>query len=399
MAYNLTKHYQLSEPLLLTLSGASLLTMLLTYKLAADSGIAGKRAKASLFGVSATMFVLIAGMQLLAHAHNTGGIDIHLIDWEPLRQKWLGLYDEPGLTDDDKGIVAAMSSGMRDGLSPSLKAAYRNAGLSHVLALSGFHLSVIFSILSSLLLMKLAPLEYRRIAGTVIIAALWVFVLAAGAPKSLLRSIIMFTVMWLCYLSGRGYITLNSTAIALWAMLIADPFSITDIGFQLSFSCVIGISLLGVPLCGLFEGKNTLVRWLWNSFFISLSCCLFSMPIVALHFGKVPLAGIPASVIVCAIATVLLYVSVLWLLLAWLQPLHDILTPLAHHTASLMNNATHLFASMDWMTFMWRPNTLEIIAFYLCLGCLVGYIRTRRGLWAKWTTISLTLLLAASLLP
>lgn len=356
--------------------------------------------KAYLFsqGISGTAYVDSASWAI----HNTSRSENFIDRLREIGRTMGDTYVKAGLTGDEGSIIYAMTTGNKSGLSKELKSSYSKSGLSHVLALSGFHLSVIFTILSTLLFVRFIPIRFRWILGIAVLIGIWLFGFMAGMPASLLRSVIMFSIMWVCSIGGRNYLSLNSAALAAIIMLIYNPITLLDIGFQLSFISIIGISVFGVPLCGLVKSRNVIIKWIWSAFAISSTCCVFCTPIVAVNFGRIPLAGIPASMIVSVIAAILLYFSALWWLLSFVSSLQDIISICLRTIARFMNDIANLFASTEWMSFYWSPGVIEITLYYTGIMFLTAFIRQSKGMFLTKAiacfTIMLTICMAKELL-
>ena len=112
---------------------------------------------------------------------------------------------------------------------------FSKAGISHVLALSGFHLTVIVALLDVLLMRGLFKRRWRKITALMIIPFIWAFTLIAGLPPSLVRATTMCSFLQLALVIGNNQGLKNACGIAVFLMLVANPLQIMDVGFQLSF--------------------------------------------------------------------------------------------------------------------------------------------------------------------
>ena len=149
----------------------------------------------------------------------------------------------------DKGqqrLLAALTLGDKTMLDEDTRQLFSNLGVSHVLALSGLHLGILLSLFNLLCLRHLRRTHLRVVASVLMVLAMWAFTFLTGAPLSLLRAVCMFTCMQagIC-LQRSSSSTLNSLSLAAIILLMADPMSLFDVGFQLSFVAVAGIVLVG----------------------------------------------------------------------------------------------------------------------------------------------------------
>lgn len=145
----------------------------------------------------------------------------------------------------DLAIMAALTLGDKSLLDAATRQAFSSTGTSHVLALSGLHLSILFAVLNALLVFPLKRRSvWRMVMSALVVIVLWLFVLLAGTPLSLLRAASMLSLMQVGIgLRRHRNATLNNLCIAACVLLIADPLSVLDAGFQLSFSAVLAIIL------------------------------------------------------------------------------------------------------------------------------------------------------------
>ena len=188
-------------------------------------------------------------------------------------------------------LLKALLAGQRDGLDPQTVAAFRKAGASHILALSGLHLGILYGILQK----ALAPLGHGR-GATVLRSALCVgaaaFYLAmTGAAPSLVRAFLFILFNELArLLPGRRRRASNVFCAALTVQLAVSPGVIRSLGFQLSYLAMLGILLL-YPRLEAWYPRG--VRWdpvrrIWGAAALTLSCQVFTAPLVWVRFHTFP---------------------------------------------------------------------------------------------------------------
>ena len=148
-----------------------------------------------------------------------------------------------GLSDDQYAVVAAMALGDKSTLTHQLKETYSKTGASHILALSGLHLGIIYALLSMLVVGR----RWQMITQVAIILSIWAFVFLVGMSASVVRSAVMLTVYALLAIGHRRKMSVNTLAFTAIIMLLVTPKALFDVGFQMSFMAVFSI-LLFVPL-------------------------------------------------------------------------------------------------------------------------------------------------------
>ena len=231
------------------------------------------------------------------------------------RTKLLDRLSENGVDGGVYAVVAAMALGDKSQLTKELKDTYAVTGASHVLALSGLHLGIIYTLLSLLLSRR----RWQVVSQVVIIVCIWLFVFLVGLSASVVRSAVMLTVYALLSLGHRHKMSVNTLAFAAIVMLLFNPMSLFDIGFQLSFLAVLAI-LLFYPL---FEGvwsqsflmDHRAFRWLWTMLAVSCAAQIGVAPLIAYYFGRFSNYFLLTNLVVVPAATLILYLSLVVLLI------------------------------------------------------------------------------------
>ncbi|MCR5076994.1 MAG: ComEC/Rec2 family competence protein [Prevotella sp.] len=267
------------------------------------------------------------------------------------RQKLLGRLRN-GIEGDDLAVIAAMTLGDKSLLRKDLKDDYSISGASHVLALSGLHLTVVYGLLLLVIdwLARCLPLVRRRGVGeTVVLLAVWSYVMLVGFSPSVVRSATMLTVYAFVSVLNRDRLSVNTLALTAFIMLVANPLCLFDIGFQLSFMSVLSI-LMFYPL--LFKmipavvlQRSVVVRWLWGMAAVSLSAQIGAAPLVAYYFGRFSTVFLVSSLIAVPGTTVILYMTLAMLLLP-LSSLSGLLGQFLGRLAGWMNTSLHWLANV-----------------------------------------------------
>ena len=215
-----------------------------------------------------------------------------------LHERLHDIYDDHGINGEAGSIIEAMTIGRKANLSSDTRNAYANAGISHILALSGFHVGIIVLMIQFFFLKNIMPFRWQWISNLLIIATLWCYALLTGMSPSLVRATTMFTILLLCQSFSRENIGINSCAFAFFFMLCINPFYLHNIGFQLSFIAVGGICLYAQRITHSCPTHNPLIRFFWSLIFITFICALFTAPLVAYYFGKFTLISLVSNLII-----------------------------------------------------------------------------------------------------
>ena len=194
-------------------------------------------------------------------------------------------------------LVHALVLARKDGLDPELKDGFAATGLAHLLAISGFHVGVVAALL--LALCSLTGLSRGGAAGAAALGV-WVYVLGIGAPDAAARAAVLLTVGALARLRARPVHALGALAAALVAMAAIDPGAPGRVGFQLSFAGAAGLVSFSRPI-ERFLAQGPLRRApasLRSAAAAGAAATVATLPIVAWHFERVSVVGIPATLLV-----------------------------------------------------------------------------------------------------
>jgi ComEC/Rec2-related protein len=219
---------------------------------------------------------------------------------------------------DYGGLLRAVALGDSSGLSPELRQSVRTSGAAHYTAVSGLHMTMLVHMF--MLAFAMTPLAANRKAkfatAVVLIAILAVFF---GLSMSVTRAAIMLIIVFGGELFMRKGSTLNSLAIALFAILLFQPYAILDAGLIMSFSGTFGVGVVAPRLMPpAFAGRAGGTRNLKQAFVVSASASLCVLPASAIFFGGFSVLAPLTSVLILpfftiAVASVMLFAAVGWI--------------------------------------------------------------------------------------
>ncbi len=215
---------------------------------------------------------------------------------------WLRRASTPGLAGERRAVVAGIVLGDDQGLTPGLKNAFRRSGLYHLLAVSGQNVVLLAGGVLGLVLLLGLP----RVVGHLgALAAIGAYVLAVGPQPSVIRAAVAGAAVSVAWLAGRERDGWHVLLLAAVVLLAWSPYELFDPGFQLSFAAVVAIFVLAPWLARVLEGYP-LPGSVRLPVAISAACGIVTAPVLALHFGAVPVLGIVANALVEPVVGVLL---------------------------------------------------------------------------------------------
>jgi competence protein ComEC len=272
-------------------------------------------------------------------------------------------------------LAEALILGRREHLDPHLRDRFVQAGLAHLLAISGMHVGLLAGVL--LLLAGALRLPPRLGAG-VVVSLLGGYLATIGAPASALRAGLMVALAVLGRTLQRPHLPLGPVAAAAILILAIRPFAALDPGFQLSFAGVTGIVLVRSLFLDLLSADTA--RWkrlVVEGIAANLGAWLFTAPIAAWHFGNVaPVALVSNVVAVPLLALGVIGVAAGLSLDALLPPVAALLAGGGGVALDLLGRVAAWFASVPYgFLHVTRPPPFLLAA---TAGSLtVGYVLGR----------------------
>lgn len=248
---------------------------------------------------------------------------------DQLRQRCLNILHRSTLSQRHQGIAEALLLGWKGDLDATTQQQYRDAGIVHLLCVSGLHVGLLALIVGGCLSF-LGRLRWQRVVkGSAMLSVVWLYVLLTGGSPATLRAGVMFSFLIVGDMLFIRNNTFNTLAASAWVQLLWQPLLVYDIGFQLSYTAVLGIitlnpllqALIALPSDDALEEMPLLrgagwrlLRSLWSWVCISTAAKWATLPLTLYHFHQYPVYSLISNITVTPLAGVLLG-SVLLLLL------------------------------------------------------------------------------------
>jgi len=221
-------------------------------------------------------------------------------------------------------VAASLSAGFLIGetreIPPDVYRWFRDSGTLHLLAVSGSNVALVIFFLIIILRPLALPRKRRAL---VLMTCVMLFALLSYGEPSVVRASVMAILILLANVFERRYNLNQIIASAAMIILLAAPTQLFSVGFQLSFVTAWGLIFVTPRAARLFEAVNhqAWYRWLLLPFMISLIAQLFSMPLIALYFGKVPAISVIANLVIIPLVSIAVVGVLLLLLLDFILPI------------------------------------------------------------------------------
>ena len=242
----------------------------------------------------------IKAKQVVLRPHQHRGLSALI---EPYRHQ-LSSRLQSVFSDPESGVIAAaMFLGDKSSLPREIKDAFATSGLSHILAVSGLHVGVIYLGLGMLLFPLIRIPHGPKVRQVLILIGLLGYMLLAGAGPAVVRAVLMFGLLILVKLFGKKSHLLTALSFSAWIQILIDPMIISQIGFQLSYAAVLGIFwILPVIERHFSPGSPVWLKHLNSGMAVTIAASLMTAPLVWVYFGAFPTWFLVSNVFVSFLA-------------------------------------------------------------------------------------------------
>lgn len=293
------------------------------------------------------------------------------------------------MPDPEASLLAGILLGLDAGLPPGLQEAFRATGTSHIIAISGFNISLVAAVITSLF----GRLFGRKPGALAAAVAVGLYTVMVGADAAVLRAAVMGVLAIAARGSGRSPVGLNGLALAAALMAFANPLILGDPGFQLSFTATLGLVLYADPLARGFAAlggrylRISVVRralpWVSDALLLTLAAQIATLPVIAYQFGRISLTAFIVNPLVLPVQPPLMVLGGLAaaLGLVWL-PLGRAAALVAYPFAAFTVRVVELFGGVPGGSLVLgrigRGLVLSLLGIPTLLRALPGLLRAWR---------------------
>lgn len=238
--------------------------------------------------------------------------------------KWqdeIGASMKRWLPESVAGIGVALLLGNKADIDQEVLDSFSNTGAMHVLAVSGLHVGIIL-IIFQYILGFFSKWITKKQAILFSVVLIWGFGLLSGASASVIRAVVMFSILALGQLLSRNYNGMNNLILSAIVLLLYDPFYLFDIGFQLSYVALIGIMLFQRPIYQLIFVKRRWIDWLWQGTAVGIAATIATTPFMLYWFGQFPNYFLLSNVVVMLLGFIVLLFLIVLIFTAWVPYLN-----------------------------------------------------------------------------
>lgn len=252
---------------------------------------------------------------------------------------------------------------------------FKNSNLSHMLAVSGAHINYVVLTVSILFTKKRAGIKAQRV---VTIMMMLFFMELTQMTPSVVRAGISCIIYMLASLLYRKADVINAMAISTLVILLNNPFSLFNIGFQLSYAGTLGIILfckwIDIPI------KNKLLKYLKDSIIISLSANIFIIPIMMYQFNTISLTFILSNLLAGPLLGISIILEIIVLLISFMSiNIAAIPAKVLNILLILIINIANWFSNIEISKiYVITPKIISIVAYYLICAAIILKQKNRK---------------------
>ena len=326
--------------------------------------------KAKALKIVPTILLLFWG-SLVAQYHASSSFLSEMVSAQwviEVRQYFISKIDYSFADPESNAFAKSLLFGTKSDMSPSLKSAYQQLGILHIIAISGMHLDILFKLLEkgTLWLPNKNWARWTKLISLLLIV--WSYTLIAHAGPSVVRASLFFSTLLIGRFFYLNIFSLNTISIGILLVLLYNSQIITGIGLQLSYAAVVGIHFFYKPLLQLLPMDNQLLHIAWSNLAISIAAQLTTLPIVLYYFHSSSSLSIIGNFLFVPLSSLLLYALLVWMVLSNIEFVQGIIAKGIGWYIKTMNESIRLlFQYLQMENRHYDLGIVGLLYYYFCL--------------------------------
>ena len=292
-----------------------------------------------------------------------------------IRENLINSFKEHQFSQKTQGIINALLFGQRVFLDKEIIESYTNAGVIHILAISGLHVGIIYIILGFIFKPLIRFKNGKNINLILIIGILWFFAFLSGLSPSVTRAVLMFSILAIGKHFNQQTTTINTVAVSALILLCYNPNYIFDVGFQMSYAAVLSIILLN-PFFKCFHfSKNKIIKYTVDIILVSLAAQIGVLPLSIYYFNQFPVLFLVANIIVIPLTFLILSLGIATLFFNYfLKSVAEYIGIFLSKSIEIMNQYINWISSFDSFVVKNISFTLVLCGFSYLLIFMLLYL-------------------------
>lgn len=332
-------------------------------------------------------YIKTGSFNVLAHNKGNPLKSLALI----LQKKLLKVLIDNKIEGSEYAVVSAMLLGSRDKIDADLLNAYSGSGAVHILSVSGLHVGLIFILLNFLLYFMDRHKYLKLLKIAIILGIIWFYAAITGFSAAVLRSTTLFSFIVIGQAYNRKINGFNILASSLFFLLIADPYLLTDVGFQLSYLAVIGIMAVYPGIYRVWKPNNLLMDKTWSLICLSIAAQFITAPLAMYYFHQFPNMFILTNLVIIPLTTLIMYVGIGFYAISYIPVVSGWVSSLLGFLVFLLNETVKFVEQLPYaVTRGIYISSIELLFIFILFIFFITYFYTRQK---KYLFIALTLAL------
>ena len=326
--------------------------------------------KANCIRLLPTLMLLIWGATVAQyHSSNSFLSEMVSAQWViETRAYFTSKLDHTFANPESNAFAKSLLFGIKTEMSYTLKTAYQQLGILHIIAISGMHLDILFKLLEKCTRWLPNTIWARWTKLITLLLLVWSYTLIAHAGPSVVRASLFFSSILIGRFFHQNLFSLNTISIGIMLVLLYNSQIISGIGLQLSYAAVLGIHFFYKPLLQLVPMDNRLLHLAWNNLAISIAAQLTTLPIVLYYFHTSSSLSIIGNFLFVPLSSILLYGLLVLMVLPKIAFVQEIIAKgLGWYIQTMNKSIGQLFQFFQMEDRQYDIGIAGLVYYYFCL--------------------------------
>jgi competence protein ComEC len=298
---------------------------------------------------------------------------------------------------DAKSVSTALLLGIRSAISDDITQAYAQTGTMHILSVSGLHVGILFFIIDWLL--RFIPYftvrhkKNKLVKAIVITVIIWFYACITGLSPSVSRSAVMFTFLIFGRIDTRYVNSYNILAASAIPLLAANPFMLTQVGFQLSYLAILGIITFQPKIIKLYTPRTPVGKYFWSLCTVSIGAQIGTAPVTIHYFHQFPNYFLLSNILAIPVSFGVLVAGLMFFSFSYFPLINFFTGWLLECTMKLLNGVVIAVDKLPGaVTKELYISTAETLIFYLVLVFLALFIYLKQQRYCIYSLVAFCIL-------
>ncbi|MFZ4582372.1 MAG: ComEC/Rec2 family competence protein [Paludibacter sp.] len=291
----------------------------------------------------------------------------------------LSIYEKYGIKDYEYAVLAALTVGYTDDLSPDLRASYSATGAMHILSVSGLHVGIVYVVIAFLLSFLKRNRFQLVFRALLIVLFLWSYAFVTGLSPSVIRSAFMFSFVAIGTSLERKSQIYNTVFMSAFIMLLIEPNYLYNIGFQLSYAAVLSIVIFQKPFASLLPVRSKIAGWCRDLLTVSIAAQIGTLPFTLFYFQQFPNYFLLTNLIAIPLSSIIIYLAMALLAISNIPIVASAVAFILKWALWALNFSIVSIYELPYSTSIFTLDFLQMLLFVIAITCTTMYFYTKNA--------------------